>query len=127
MILGVGIDLIEVTRFERALGRRGDALLEMLFSPFELGAWQKDRAPCRSPAAAFAVKEALFKAIGTGWAGGVSWHDVEVTNPCGRTSVRLSGEAGRVAAGLGVTRVHVSTAAGRRLAAAAVVLEGDQD
>jgi len=124
VILGAGIDLIEVARFERETGRRGEDLLATLFSPSELAACRRDRHPCRSYAAAFAVKEALFKAIGTGWAGGVSWRDVEVARPRGPVTVQLAGEAALVARRLGVERVHATTTATPRVAMASVVLEG---
>ncbi len=124
MILGVGIDLIEVARFEREVGRRGEALLTTLFSVAELESCRSDSEPFRSFAAGFAVKEALFKALGTGWAGGVGWRDVEVSYLGRRPSVRLTGQAAGVAARLGVERVHVSVTVAAGTAAAAVVLEG---
>ncbi|MFB3854899.1 MAG: holo-ACP synthase [Vicinamibacterales bacterium] len=126
MILGAGIDLIEIGRFEREAGRRGDALLATLFSPTELAECRAGRRPFACYAAGFAVKEAFFKAIGTGWAEGTTWRDVEVLAIRRRPSITVGGAAARVARQLGIERAHVSVTVAGGLAAASVVLEGER-
>ena len=74
----------------------------------------------------FAAKEAAMKAIGTGWSRGVGWRDFEVTRAAsGQPVILFHGAAGRIAAGLGVTRALVSITHIRSLAMAQVVLEAE--
>ena len=124
MILGAGIDLIEVGRFEREARRRGDALLATLFSPTELADCRAGRRPVAWYAAGFAVKEAFFKAVGTGWAEGVTFRDVEVSAIRRTPSITVAGAAADAARRLGVERAHVSVTVAGDVAAASVVLEG---
>jgi holo-[acyl-carrier protein] synthase len=77
MIAGLGIDLVEVDRIEKALGRWGAPFLAKLMDPAEIAALPEGWPP-ESVAEAVAVKEAASKAIGTGWSGGVRWRDVVV-------------------------------------------------
>jgi holo-[acyl-carrier protein] synthase len=75
---------------------------------------------------AYAAKEALFKALGTGKVGRMTWGDIEVGWPQGAAgpSMALSGETAAAAARLGVTRVHVTAATTREHAVAVVITEG---
>jgi holo-[acyl-carrier protein] synthase len=125
VILGIGTDLIEVGRLERAVARQGNALLEALFRPSEIEDAGRARRPGRSWAARFAAKEALLKALGTGWANGISWRDVEVTE-AGESSaaITLHGEAAAEAGRLGVQKVLVSVTTTSSVAAAVVVVVG---
>jgi holo-[acyl-carrier protein] synthase len=125
MIIGIGMDLIEVTRIARLIERHPKRATERLFTPDECAYCSGSRTPEESYAARFAAKEALLKALGTGWSGGVAWHDVEVVaRPSGAPSIRLTGVAQATAARLGVETIHVSLTHTRDLAAAYVVLEG---
>jgi holo-[acyl-carrier protein] synthase len=124
VILGLGIDLIEVSRLEREMARHGDGVIEALFAPAELGVCRRARRPLRAFAIRFAAKEALLKALGTGLSGHVSWHDIEVLGEQGAGAVCLGGAARAAADRLGVTRVHLATARAGRQALASVVLEG---
>jgi holo-[acyl-carrier protein] synthase len=125
MIIGIGMDLIEVTRMARLIERHPERATERLFTPGECAHCSGSRIPEESYAARFAAKEALLKALGTGWSGGVTWRDVEViAQPSGAPSIRLAGVAGEIAARLGVETIHVSLTHTRELAAAYVVLEG---
>ena len=108
MIAGLGIDLVEVERIEQALGRWGGAFLARLMDPDEI-AQLPSGAPARAVADAVAVKEAVSKAIGTGWSGGVRWRDVVVSHG-ERPAARLSGAALAAARRLGssgVTEVRI--------------------
>ncbi len=125
MILGVGIDLVPVARVDRMLNRHGERFLRRVFRPDEC---RKERGllPAESLAARVAAKEAAFKALGTGWAGGVRWTDVEVVGGGGRApALRLHGAARERALACGVRRVHVSLTHQGGTAAAVVVLEGE--
>jgi len=124
MILGVGLDLAEVDRFERALERQGEDFLEEVLSAGEIGARRGSSRFLPSCAAAFAVKEALVKALGTGKRGSLTWQEIEVAaDPVG-PAVTLHGEAAAAAARLGVRAIHAAVATGCRHVAATVVLEG---
>ena len=126
MILGSGVDLIEVARFEREVARRGQSLAEELFSACELAWCRRRRRPAEGYAMAWAAKEALFKALGTGKVGRMAWHDVALAWPEGASqpTATLAGESAEVARRLEVTGVHVAVTATREHAAAWVVVEG---
>src|SRR6187200_3420421 len=96
---GVGIDLLDVERFERALERR-PRLADRLFTDAEREYAAGRARPAMHLAARFCAKEAVAKALGlTAW----SWRDVEVVATEGAPEVALSGSVGRRAAELGVT------------------------
>lgn len=116
MIVGIGVDLCDVARFEESL-RRTPGLAERL-----LTAQERDRS-VRSQAARFAAKEALAKALGA--PAGLGWHDAEVvTDDDGRPRLVLDGTVRAVADRLGVTAVHLSLSHDGGFAVAQVVLEG---
>jgi holo-[acyl-carrier protein] synthase len=126
VILGCGIDLMEVARFEREIARRGDGLVEELFGPAELAWCRRRRRACEGYAMAFAAKEALFKALGTGMVGRMTWSDIAMAWPGDAPSptMTLSGETAAVAGSFGVATVHLAMAGTREHAVAWVVLEG---
>lgn len=125
MIIGVGTDLVEVSRVAQLLERHGERARGKLFTTAELARCEASARPCESLAGRFAAKEAFFKALGTGWGRGGSWHEVEVvSSPHGAPSLRLSGTAERLAAERGVRVAHVSITHTADLAAAYVILEG---
>ena len=88
-IVALGMDIATVARLEEALERRGTRMLERLFTPGERAYCERRRTSANSYAGRFAVKEAVMKALGTGWARGVRWIDIEV--------VRHPGQAPEVA------------------------------
>jgi holo-[acyl-carrier protein] synthase len=125
MILGIGIDLLEIERLRAALERHGDRFAERVFT-------ERERADCagranelQKLAARFAAKEAGLKALGTGWAEGLAFRQVEVVRePNGRPRLELHGAAAERARELGVKETHVSLTHERSSAAAVVILEG---
>ena len=95
MILGIGTDLVDIRRIERSLERFGDRFLARVFTAAEQ-AHAERRAQGRAAAYAkrFAAKEACAKALGTGFAGGVVWRDLEVVSgPGGAPAMELAGGA----------------------------------
>ncbi len=126
MILGIGIDLVEVERFAEAIERHGDRFKKRLFTEGEMEYCNRCRYPERHLAARFAAKEAAAKAFGTGIARGVRFRDFEVYhNEAGAPFLRLHGKAAelyeqRRAAGIHVSLTHTDVSA-----AATVVLEGE--
>ncbi|MDE2484099.1 MAG: holo-ACP synthase [candidate division NC10 bacterium] len=109
MVIGIGIDCVQIDRFEQAVARHGARLLDRLFTTGEQACLGSYRSPGRHLAARFAAKEATFKALRTGWGQGVVWQDVEIVGG-GRepSSLVLSGRARDVAAGLGIAQMLVS-------------------
>ena len=104
----------------------GDSGADLIFTAAELEscAHRVDRA--QALGARFAAKEALFKALGTGWTDGVSFLDAEVVSAAGgRPTMRLWRAVSERAAAMGVERIHLSLSHDAGVAAAVVVLEGD--
>jgi holo-[acyl-carrier protein] synthase len=101
MLIGIGLDLVETARVERALARFGERFVQKLMDPGESSTLPPPGAArARALALAIAGKEAASKALGTGWSQGVRWRDVVVSiEP--RPAVRLDGRAGEVARRLG--------------------------
>ena len=90
MIDSVGIDLVEIQRIEEAINRYGARFTDRVFTPWEIQYCRSKINPMLSFAGRFAVKEAVFKAVGTGFAEGVKWRSVEVVNDSrGQPEVRL--------------------------------------
>jgi len=124
MILGTGIDLVEVARIAELAGKHGQRFLSRVFTPAELEYSTGKAARDQHLAGRFAAKEAVFKALGTGWAEGVSWKLVEVVSAQGaRPGVRLSGAAAERLAAMGGKAVHLSITHTSGLAAASAVIE----
>jgi len=124
MIVGTGIDIVEVARIAAAVGRFGERFLDRVFTATEIRyCWSKQNAMERF-AARFAAKEAAFKAIGTGWRHGVTWKDIEVgREPGGRPTICYAGKAAEFAAKLGMRRASLSLSHTAEQAIAYVILE----
>jgi holo-[acyl-carrier protein] synthase len=94
MILGLGSDLIDIRRIERAIERFGERFLDRIFTEAERGKCDRRADRAASYARRFAAKEACSKALGTGFRRGVFWRDLGVVNlPSGRPTMRLTGGA----------------------------------
>lgn len=123
MIIGVGIDIVEISRIAAAIKRK--AFIDRVFTPAEQ-AYCENRGVHRaaSYAARFAAKEAVLKALGTGLRGG-TWQDVEmINNNLGRPLVQMTGYYQNLAGELGVQEIYLSVTHAREYAAAQVVLWG---
>jgi holo-[acyl-carrier protein] synthase len=127
MIVGSGIDLVEIARIQHSVERYGQRFLDRVYTPAEQAYCLRKRKAAESLAARFAAKEAGAKALGTGIARGVNWLEIEVMRePGGRPALRFHGRAAQVAAALGVVRVALSITHTEALAMASVVLEDGQ-
>ena len=101
MILGMGNDMIDIRRIERALDRYGERFVARIFTPTEQARSDRRTQRAASYAKRFAAKEACSKALGTGIRRGVYWRDMGVVNlPSGRPTLHLTGHAARVLAEL---------------------------
>ena len=121
VIVGVGIDIIEVPRIARALERHGERFLKRIYDPREVAYARRGEDMIRELAARFAAKEAVAKALGTGFRHGVRPKDIVILNrPSGQPYVELLGRVGTLTRGL---VAHVSLSHLRELATAVCVLE----
>jgi holo-[acyl-carrier protein] synthase len=126
MILGTGIDVTETARIEKALARHGDRFSRRIYTAREIQYCEKFKNRAERYAARFAAKEAAFKALGTGWRGGIRWIHAEVSRrPSGKPELLLHGAASERAEQLGVRRISLSISHGEQFAVAIVILEGD--
>jgi holo-[acyl-carrier protein] synthase len=124
MIIGTGIDLVEIARIQKSVDRYGGRFLDRVYTAAEQAYCLRKRNSAESLAARFAAKEAGAKALGTGISFGVNWLEIEVVRePSGRPSLRFLGRAAHIAARLGVARASLSITHSRDLAMASVALE----
>ena len=78
-VIGIGTDIIECERIGLMLEKHGDYFLEKVYTPLEIEYCCKRKASNQHYAGRWAAKEAVLKALGTGWAKGIAWTDVEVS------------------------------------------------
>jgi holo-[acyl-carrier protein] synthase len=124
VIVGMGIDITEVSRMREAIERRGRSMVKRLFTPAEIAYCESHRDPYERYAARFAAKEAGMKALGTGWRRGVRWVDLEVVRlPSGKPTLALHGVAHEIAAGLGVVNISLTLTHSGNTALAQVIFE----
>lgn len=124
MIVGIGVDIVEIDRIEAAIARSGPRFIERLFTRTEIEYCERHKDRYERYAGRFAVKEAAMKALGTGWRHGVRWVDIEVTNlPSGKPTLNLTGVARKFAAQLGVNNISISITHSGNLALAQVIFE----
>ncbi|MEN9608445.1 MAG: hypothetical protein RLZZ06_376 [Actinomycetota bacterium] len=115
MVVGIGVDLVDITRFEEHVAKT-PKLLERLFVETELDA------PMKTIAGRFAAKEAFIKALGG--SEGVAWHEVEITkNPFGKPEIKTLGQTASTVAAAGITNLHLSISHDGNMAVAMVVAE----
>ncbi len=106
MIGGIGVDVVEIPRIQRAIDEWGATFLEKIFTPRELAYANARKNATQHIAGRFAVKEAVAKALATGWSGGFRWKDVEVENDtAGKPSVLVHGHVAELLKG---SRIHIS-------------------
>jgi len=123
-VIGHGVDLVEVRRIAEMIERHGERFLDRCFTENERRYAESSRRRDEHLAARFAAKEAVLKALGAGWRNGITWTDVEVTvKPSGEPRVRLSGQAGRIAADLGAEQWRLSLSHTGGFALASVIAE----
>ncbi|WP_010303042.1 holo-ACP synthase [Candidatus Odyssella thessalonicensis] len=130
MIIGIGSDLIDIRRIEAVIKRQGQKFLNRVFTAYEQERSQLRAHSTASYAKMFAAKEALIKALGTGLAKGVTWHNIEVRRePWSPPTLILSGMAkhhfqSRIPSGL-TGRIHLSMTDEPPYAQAFVVLSAE--
>ena len=125
MIVGIGVDSVAIARIEALHERGGERFLARIFTPGERAYCLARHRPGESFAARFCAKEAVMKCLGTGWAEGLAFRQIEVErDPGGALAVQLHGAAKAHAMRLGIQKVHVSVTHTTSTATAFVVAEG---
>ena len=126
MIYGVGQDLVEIPRIERALARFGERFAQRILCEPELARFRKHRQPAAFLAKRFAAKEAFTKALGTGIHAPANWHGVWVVNlRSGQPQLEFTADLKNLLEQRRIRRAHVSLTDERAFAAATVILECD--
>jgi holo-[acyl-carrier protein] synthase len=125
MIVAIGIDLVEISRMEEVFARRGERFRARVFTEGEINYCERRASKLASYAARFAAKEAAMKALGTGWADGVGWMDIEVVSQqSGAPVLQLHRRALERMREMGAMKAHISLTHSGNLAIAEVLLEG---
>ena len=125
MIVGIGVDAVDIERIERMFENKNERMLNRLFSAAEIEFLKGKVAPAQHLAVRLAAKEAAYKALsGNELARGIGWRDVEVlSRPDGAPELRLHGRAEERFAELGATSIHVSLTHSVTTAIATVIVE----
>ncbi|MBI1732075.1 MAG: holo-ACP synthase [Gammaproteobacteria bacterium] len=124
MIYGVGVDVVEVRRMEESLARFGRRLAEKILSADECIEFDQAPGKARFLARRFAAKEALVKALGTGFRAGIFPGAISITHdPSGKPGFAVAGSAGDLLRARGISGTHLSIADEREYALAYVLLE----
>lgn len=127
MIFGIGTDLVDVHRIQQTAERFGDRFLHRIYTEVERNYCNSKANRYERFAARFAAKEAGMKALGTGWSRGVGWLDFQVVNaPSGRPTLRLAGQAARIAEESGVHHISLSMTHTASEGFAIVIFESDE-
>ena len=126
MIYGIGIDTIEVPRIQKQL-TQSERFKERILTKHEITYCESKKNKAQNYAARFAAKEAFFKALGTGWRGGLGFNQVEIINDkLGKPQIRLYGKAKLLIEEKGITDIHVSLTHLKDTASSIVILEINQ-
>jgi holo-[acyl-carrier protein] synthase len=123
MIIGLGTDIAEVHRIAKSI--ENISFKERVFSKSEIAYCDTKVNKEESYTARFAAKEAFFKALGTGWRGGMSFNEVEVWNDeLGKPTLNILGETAKIIKERNIKTIHVSLSHIKNVAMATVILEG---
>ncbi|MGF1722131.1 holo-ACP synthase [Vibrio kyushuensis] len=123
-ILGLGTDIAEIERIEKALSRSGEAFAKRILTVDEMGIYNSLKQKGRFLAKRFAAKEAASKALGTGIAQGISFQDFNISNDVhGKPILSFSNKALELSTHMGVVNIHLTISDERHYAVATVLLE----
>jgi holo-[acyl-carrier protein] synthase len=127
MIVGLGVDLIEIDRVKRAHLKHGQRFIDRLFTPGEARYCLRKKDPYPSLAGRFAAKEAVIKAFSHGFGGRWKWTQIEVVRqPSGKPTLNLTGIMEELRVRRQIDRVHLTIAHSKRDATATVIFESSK-
>lgn len=108
-IIGIGTDIVECLRIAQMIERHGEVFINRVYTDHEIGYCSARKAATQHYAGRWAAKEAVLKALGTGWRRGIRWRDVEVRNDAsGKPVIALRGGARDVVEELGIGEMLIS-------------------
>lgn len=108
-VIGIGTDIIECVRIAQMIEKHGELFLNRVFTAREIQYCSTRRAANQHYAGRWAAKEAVLKVLGTGWARGILWTDIEVVNEVsGAPNIRLVNRAAEIATDRGIAQVHIT-------------------
>jgi len=108
-IFGIGTDITECDRIARMLERHPETFVRRVFTTAEIAYCSQGKQSVQHYTGRWAAKEAILKALGTGWASGITWRDVEILNePSGKPYVKLTGGAAQIAKEKKIAGVQIS-------------------
>ena len=127
MIAGIGTDIVEVVRIAQMIEKHGELFLQRVFTPAEIRYCQDRKHATEHYAGRWAAKEAILKCLGTGWAKGINWTDLEICNELsGAPMVSLTGVALDIARQRGIGQILITISHCRTYAVAyAIAMKGD--
>ncbi len=126
MIVGIGIDIIEVERIRGAIERHGERFLRRIYCAGEIDDCRRCADPYQRFATRFAAKEAVLKALGTGWQHGTEFTDIEIVkNAENAPAVHLGGKSLQISKRLEIRKIHISLSHTKSHAVAQAVAEGE--
>ena len=126
-IIGIGTDITECLRIARMIERHGELFITRVYTDEEIRYCQSRKQATQHFTGRWSAKEAVLKALGTGWTRGISWRDVEILNePGGKPVVVLRGGARSAAQELGITKMLVSISHCRTHATAYALAVGEE-
>ncbi|MFN0019058.1 MAG: holo-ACP synthase [Pirellulaceae bacterium] len=124
-ILGIGTDIIETLRIAQMIEKHGELFLNRVYTPHEIEYCSARKAATQHYAGRWAAKEAVLKALGTGWTRGIQWRDIEVHNDLGgKPSIVLSGGAYELSVQQGIDEMLISISHCRNYATAYAMAVG---
>ena len=127
-VVGIGTDIIECLRIAQMIERHGETFIQRVYTEHEIRYCSVRKSATQHYAGRWAAKEAVLKAIGTGWIKGISWRDVEVHNLAGgNPTIRLSGGALEECEKRGITDMQISISHCRSHATAFAIATGQSD
>jgi holo-[acyl-carrier protein] synthase len=126
ILMGIGTDIIECERIGKMIDKHGETFLARVFTQGEIDYCSGRKAANQHFAGRWAAKEAVLKALGTGWAHGIQWTDVEVLNQQGgKPNVNLRGRAHEICLQQGISEMMISISHCRNYAVAYATAVGN--
>lgn len=126
-VIGIGTDIVECLRIANMIEKHEDLFLTRVYTPLEIEYCGTRKSATQHYAGRWAAKEAILKAMGTGWAKGIQWTDLEVQNAMGGApSVAISGAAADICQSLGISEIKISISHSRLFATAFAIAVGDR-
>jgi holo-[acyl-carrier protein] synthase len=118
-IVGLGTDIVECVRIRKMIEDHGELFLRRVYTDREIRYCQSRRQAAEHFAGRWAAKEAVLKALGTGWRRGISWRDIEIRNdPSGQPKIAVRGEAKEIAKRMRLQNILITISHCRQFATA---------